>query len=150
MTNYLFICHQNKIRSKAIAKYFSKLLQKRSIEGCVESAGLYVEDEEPDSWGCRSRKINKELCNVADVIFVMEEYMNNKLVEDFGVDKGKIVNLDILDVYWSGQFNQVGLDFGLCGKSEEEKQKIRERPEIQNKWDLKRVLIDRKLEQYIK
>ena len=97
MTNYLFVCGQNRVRSPAAAEYFSRLLKKKCIESHVESAGLSDHSK---------RQISKEICDIADVIFVMEEWMSNKLIKKGYADKTQIINLDILDIYFMGQIHE--------------------------------------------
>ncbi|MFH0924405.1 MAG: protein tyrosine phosphatase [bacterium] len=106
MVNYLFVCFQNKIRSKVISQYFSRLMKEKGIGGNVESAGLYVESEKPDSWDVSSHQVTKEMCSIADIIFVMEEEMGDELVKKYSTKREKIINLDILDTYYGPKFNE--------------------------------------------
>ena len=145
MTNYLFICRLNARRSKKCAKVFSSLLKQENVEGKVKSAGMWADSDSYDG-----RQVSRKLCSGADRIFVMEEWMAAELIKDHQADKDKIINLDILDVYKGGRFAQEGLDWTLdCEWYRGREDEIRDRPEIQGKWDLIMVIQARNLGQYI-
>jgi len=93
MKNYLFVCQHNFTRSKYGAEFFRGYLKGKKKQGKVYSAGLggisiFV-----------GRKVNKKLLKKMDWVFVMEKYMKDYLVRKFGLDKNKIVVLNIEDNY---------------------------------------------------
>jgi predicted protein tyrosine phosphatase len=143
MANYLFVCAKNLSRSPYCEKYFRNFLKEKSIEGKVTSAGTHAEKE----WG---RYFTRGMYDENDVIFVMEGWMKNLIVEDCKCDGNKIVVLDILDIYDEGEFSLNALNSILFYKrNPEEKKKTLERPEIKSRASMREILDSKNLEQYI-
>lgn len=90
---YLFVCKHNFARSKYGEKFLRKYLKENNIEGRVFSAGV--------GWSSilLGRRVSRKILNGVFRIFVMEDYMKDWIVEKFGVDKRKIVVLNIPDDY---------------------------------------------------
>lgn len=88
--HYLFVCHANMHRSKTAEDVCKKIVEQNNLGISVSSAGM--------SRGC-ANPISEELADTADVIFVMEEHMKIELEKIYGQDPGKIVCLDIPDLY---------------------------------------------------
>lgn len=142
MKNYLFVCWQGKSRSPYAAEYFSNILKEKNIEANVISAGIT-----PAS----PTTITKEMCIDADMIFVMEEFLQKKIINKYKINKRKIVNLNILDIYsFGGIFLESLLSQLQRDKSDEENKEIIKKEEIRNKLNLDDVLKNRHLEAYIK
>jgi predicted protein tyrosine phosphatase len=89
-TNYLFVCLANMNRSPTAEAVFQGLVRKKGSNINILSAGLS---------GLAVRPLTKELVEKADLIFVMEDYMKHELQSAFSIDSGKIIVLDISDVY---------------------------------------------------
>ncbi len=89
--NILFICNQNKNRSKR-----AELLLKSSHN--TKSAGLYNEDS-----------LNKEQMSWADLVVVMEDEQRKEIGKRFPAEylKKEIISLGIPDIY---SFEQKELD----------------------------------------
>lgn len=85
--NILFICNQNKHRSKTAEEIFRTQFNTRS-------AGLY--NEHP---------VNQKQIAWADMIVVMEDAQRTELAQRFPqlYLKKRIVSLDIPDIYFRGQ-----------------------------------------------
>ena len=85
--NALFICNQNKNRSKTAELLFQGRFN-------VKSAGLHG-----------GKPITKKDLSWADVVFVMEEEQRRELAKRFPTEylRKRILNLDIPDIY---TFNQ--------------------------------------------
>ncbi len=159
MNTYLFVCRSNKMRSVCCANYFSDLLKDKGICAKIESAGLRVSDPKK-SFGHIPKQATREMFDIANRIFVMEEWMNYELRKDYGVPEEKIINLDILDLYewfddnyriYVGRKSNIEsmLPLILIRKTEKEQNTIRNRVEVIADWSLKRVLQYKHLEQYI-
>ena len=86
----LFICNQNKHRSKTAELVFQR-------KGLVKSAGLHG-----------GKRLTKKELEWADVVFVMEEEHRHEIAKRFPTEylRKRIVNLDIPDIY---TFNQPAL-----------------------------------------
>ena len=87
MTNLLFVCSQNKLRSPTAEQVFS---QREGLE--VSSAGTNNDAENP---------LTAELVEWADVIFVMEREHRTKLQKRFrtSLKSTRVICLDIPDDY---------------------------------------------------
>jgi predicted protein tyrosine phosphatase len=87
MTNALFVCSQNKLRSPTAEAVFANW---PGIE--TDSAGLNNDAEVP---------LSPEQLDWADIIFVMEKSHRNKLSKRFGkhLNGKRVVCLDISDYY---------------------------------------------------
>ena len=90
LSTYLFVCWANMQRSPTAEKVARGLLQANGVKTKTKSAGLSPLSEQP---------INKILVNEADLIFVMEEYMKTFITKQYGIEQGRIINLDIPDIY---------------------------------------------------
>jgi predicted protein tyrosine phosphatase len=90
---YLFVCAANINRSKTAEDVFLKIAAKNSLDVEVGSAGI-----SPFS----TRPVTKAMADQADIIFVMESYMAWELETKYGQDSGKIICLDIPDMYERG------------------------------------------------
>ena len=142
MRKYLFVCWQNQTRSPYVSRYFDNLLKRMGTQGWVASAGLAESS---------NKKVTKEMCNLVDMIFVMEEWMKDELVRKYQVDECKVVNLDILDVYTSdGKFNRSFFESIFLKAKDKERIKLTQREEINLELNLEKVLTMKSLEQYIK
>ena len=82
---YLFICCFNIDRSPTAEAVYEKMAKKKNLEIRVSSAGL----EDSDN------PVTKEMADKADKIFVMEDYMKRKLIENYHQDPQKIINLNV-------------------------------------------------------
>lgn len=83
MTKILFICNQNKNRSKTAEHLFHDKFE-------TKSAGLYT-----------SKPVTPQQLNWADVVMVMEESQRNELAKRFPKQyiQKRILSLDIPDKY---------------------------------------------------
>ena len=88
--HYLFVCYGNLNRSKAAEDICRQTVADLNLPIRCDSAGMSPAAE---------TTINKELCENADIIFVMEEYMKENITTHFGQPAGKIIVLDIPDMY---------------------------------------------------
>ncbi len=87
---YLFVCLANMNRSPTAAEVFKGLARRRGKEVVSLSAGVSPLARQP---------LNASLVARADLIFVMEDYMKESMLRDFDVEEGRIVVLDIPDIY---------------------------------------------------
>lgn len=87
---YLFVCLANMNRSPTAAEVFQGLARKRGRDVVTLSAGVSPLAQQP---------LDASLVARADLIFVMEDYMRESILRDFDVKEGRIVVLDIPDVY---------------------------------------------------
>jgi len=90
---YLFVCAGNRNRSPTAEDIVRAMAAQRGLGIEVRSAGLSPFAE---------RLLTKEMADWADLIFVMEDYMARELETTYGQDPGKIVCLDIPDMYERG------------------------------------------------
>jgi predicted protein tyrosine phosphatase len=88
--HYLFVCHANMDRSPTAETVCARIAIENGLEIEASSAGM--------SDGA-NRPVTKQMADLADKIFVMEPYMANEMVEEYGQNPVKIVCMDILDVY---------------------------------------------------
>jgi predicted protein tyrosine phosphatase len=104
MTNALFICSQNKLRSPTAETIFAKW---PNVE--TDSAGLNNDAETP---------LTPEQINWADIIFVMEKTHRSKLSKQFRsyLNGKRVVCLDIPDDYAYMQEELVKLLEARVGK----------------------------------
>jgi len=91
--HYLFICHANMHRSKTAEDVCREIAEQYGLGISVSSAGMSQASENP---------VMKEMVDKADVIFVMEDYMKTELEQRYKQQPGKIICLDILDIYERG------------------------------------------------
>ncbi len=87
---YLCICAANRQRSPTAEDVLWRMAGERGVDLEVRSAGISVLCENP---------VTEAMVREADVIFVMEDYMARELEKRHVLDPGKIVCLDIPDVY---------------------------------------------------
>ncbi len=85
--NVLFICNQNKHRSKTAEGLFKGLFK-------TASAGLFNE-----------KPLTRQQLQWADVVFVMEESQRKEIAQRFPGEylQKKIISLDIPDIYYYNQ-----------------------------------------------
>lgn len=98
--NYLFVCHANINRSKTAEDVCKAIAEQRNLKIAVTSAGISSLATNP---------VTKEIADRADVIFVMEEYMKTELVVGCRQNPGKIICLNIPDIYERGDPALVGI-----------------------------------------
>ena len=89
-STYLFICSANLNRSIAAEKICRELTNKSNRKTKSESAGVHA---------LANRKVNKIMADKADKIFVMEDYMKQKLIKELNQPAEKIISFDIPDIY---------------------------------------------------
>ncbi|MBS3807845.1 MAG: hypothetical protein KGY60_10110 [Bacteroidales bacterium] len=89
-TTYLFVCLANMNRSPAAAMVMEGLARNRSLPIEAVSAGVSPMARRP---------VSRDLVYRADLIFVMEDYMKQSILRDYDVPEGKIIVLDIPDIY---------------------------------------------------
>lgn len=146
MKNYLFICMSNRNRSVIAEHYFRELLAEKRKEGVVVSAGVTLGSRNP---------VTQEMIDRADKVFVMEESLYEELSLKLNIDRKKVVNLDIQDVYFAprGTFSEHNLGCILDRMTDlgmhTEVSRISQKDELMNGYDLIDVLKSRNLEQYI-
>ena len=98
--HYLFVCHANVHRSKTAEEVCKKIAEQYGLEINVSSAGMSVTSENP---------VTEEMADKADVIFVMEEGMKAELERRCKLSPGKIICLDIPDLYERGDPVLIGI-----------------------------------------
>lgn len=87
---YLFVCMANMQRSPTAEDVARRLAKAKGLPVIAKSAGVSPLAERP---------INKKLAREADLIFVMEEYMKNFIIQSYDIEPGRIINLGIPDIY---------------------------------------------------
>jgi predicted protein tyrosine phosphatase len=88
---YLFVCYANEQRSRTAEDVCRKMAAQRGFDIAVTSAGIAPAANNP---------LTKELVNQADIIFVMEDYMQIAVEEVYGGKGKNIVCFDIPDIYY--------------------------------------------------
>ena len=88
--HYLFVCHANINRSKTAEQVCRKIAEQYGLEIIVSSAGMSQASDNP---------VTKEMADKADIIFVMEDDMKTELERKYKQNPGKIICLDIPDLY---------------------------------------------------
>ena len=91
--HYLFVCHANMHRSKTAEEVCREIAEQNNLEISVSSAGMSQ---------ASANSVSKELADKADVIFVMEDDMKTELEHRYKQNPGKIICLDIPDLYERG------------------------------------------------
>ena len=86
---YLFVCSGHADRSPTAKDVCKKMAEENGLELEVRSAGLEVDTG--------IGQLTRDIADWADRIFVMEQYMIEKLVDDYGQPLEKVVSLDIRD-----------------------------------------------------
>jgi predicted protein tyrosine phosphatase len=87
---FLFVCHANAQRSPTAEEVCRRIAREENLGVEASSAGISRDAKRP---------VTREMAEEADCIFVMEDEMAATLVEDYGLNPGKIVCLDIPDIY---------------------------------------------------
>lgn len=87
---YLFVCLANMNRSPTAAMAMEGLARSRSLPIEAVSAGVSPMARRP---------LSRDLVHRADLVFVMEDYMKQSILRDFDVPEGKVIVLDIPDIY---------------------------------------------------
>jgi predicted protein tyrosine phosphatase len=88
--HFLFVCHANARRSPTAEEVCNRIAREENLSIEASSAGISPEAQRP---------LTGEMADRADRIFVMEKEMVATLLDDYGQDPGKIVCLDIPDLY---------------------------------------------------
>ncbi len=88
--HYLFVCYANVDRSPTAEAVCRRIAAENRLDIEASSAGM--------SNGA-IRPVTKKMADLADKIFVMEPEMAAEMVEGYGQNPGKIVCLEILDLY---------------------------------------------------
>lgn len=91
--HYLFVCAANINRSPTAADVFREMAASNGLDVEVSSAGMSPLSAHP---------VTKAMADQADLIFVMEDYMTREVQTRYGQDSGKIICLDIPDLYERG------------------------------------------------
>ncbi len=87
---YLFVCYANEHRSRTAEEVCKRMAKERNLAIETSSAGVSPGANNP---------LTKELVNQADIIFVMEKYMQEEIEEEYGESAKKIVCFNIPDIY---------------------------------------------------
>jgi len=98
--HYLFVCHANVHRSKTAEDVCRKIAEQYGLEISVSSAGMSQGSDNP---------VTKEMADEADIIFVMEDDMKTELERKYKQNPGKIICLDIPDLYERGDPVLIGI-----------------------------------------
>lgn len=88
--NYLFVCYANSQRSPTAEGVCREIARVNDLEIDASSSGISKGADRP---------LTKEMADKADQIFVMQDYMKTRLVQDYEQNPGKIVCLEIPDIY---------------------------------------------------
>ncbi len=100
----LFVCLGNIERSPKGAKIFKKLALEKKLDVEVSSAGLELykdlspqelKEEFSNDLDHTPKIITQELADKTDIIFVMENYMKEKIIENFKKPEDKIITLNV-------------------------------------------------------
>ena len=146
MANYLFVCSMNVCRSVLAERYFRELLGRRNCPGEVRSAGVCSYAQKP---------LTQDRVDWSKVLFYMDNDIFSEIKKGFKINGQRLFNLDIEDVYEkeTGRFIEDRLDSILDALVNtgfhKEVIRIQDKQEIRERWDLRRVLDSRRLEQYI-
>ena len=87
---FLFVCHANAQRSPTAEEVCRRITREENLGIEASSAGISQDARRP---------VTKEMAEEADRIFVMEDEMATTLVEDYGQSPGKIICLEVPDIY---------------------------------------------------
>ena len=88
--HYLFVCYGNMERSPTAEAVCQRIASENGLDIEASSAGTSDRADRP---------VTKRMADLADKIFVMEPSMVMEMVEEYGQNPGKIVCLDIPDIY---------------------------------------------------
>lgn len=88
--HFLFICAANMNRSPTARRQCQYLAEKINPALSCDSAGLFEVSNNP---------VNQNIIDNSDMVFVMEDYMKEHLLENFEIPESKIIVLDIADRY---------------------------------------------------
>ena len=92
------------------------------------------------------------MANDADIIFAMDTDVYNTIIKEYSQPQKKVVDLDILDMYFGWQYNREMM-IALCTENNRGQwEDIWNRPEVKHQLSLYDVLKIKKccFEQYIK
>jgi predicted protein tyrosine phosphatase len=98
--HYLFVCYMNRDRSPTAEEVCRNMARAKGLDIEVSSAGVSSYARRP---------VTKAIADEADLIFVMEEWMRDELVNKHDQPPEKIVCFDIDDVYERGESRLVRL-----------------------------------------
>ena len=88
---YLFVCYANEQRSRTAEELCKKMAKERGLDIAVNSAGIARGANNP---------LTEEQVNQADIIFVMEDYMQTAVEQEYAGKGKNIVCFDIPDIYY--------------------------------------------------
>jgi predicted protein tyrosine phosphatase len=88
--HFLFVCHANARRSPTAEEVCNRIAREENLSIEASSAGISRDARRP---------LTREIADEADCIFVMEDEMATILIGDYGQEPGRIVCLDIPDLY---------------------------------------------------
>jgi len=89
--HYLFVCYANMDRSPTAEAVCTRIAREHGLDIEASSAGTSSGADRP---------VTKQMADLADKIFVMEQRMVTEMVEEYGQNPAKIVCLDTLDIYF--------------------------------------------------
>src|SRR3989338_7921324 len=104
MKNILVVCELNFARSITAKHVLKRKAKEKNLEINVESAGLFTKEinrnlfEKFIYYSRRlfpRKEMTREKADLADIILVMNDYMAEKITEDYEQSRNKIVCLDI-------------------------------------------------------
>lgn len=87
---YLFVCHANENRSPTAERACKIIAGENNLQIIAASAGVSKASNNP---------LTRDIADKADRIFIMEYEMGAILQEQYKQNPGKIICLDIPDVY---------------------------------------------------
>jgi predicted protein tyrosine phosphatase len=88
--HYLFVCYANVDRSPTAEAVCRRIAAENGLEIEASSAGTSDRAHRP---------VTKRMADLADKIFVMELDMVMEMVEEYGQNPGKVVCMEIPDIY---------------------------------------------------
>jgi hypothetical protein len=136
MKEGITFCKYGAIRSWIICNSLNQLFKKESVEAIVDYAGVSF---------ISLKKVDEKKYNDAHIILITEKYMEEILNRRFGKNGKIIINLDLVNAYWpNGKFNELFFRLSLLGRGYQERQEIKNRQEIREKWSLQKILDYRK------
>ena len=102
----LFVCSGNRDRSPTAQEIFKRMLVERGYRAsCLEdgpdldfyvsSAGTYAISE--------GRQMTKDIGDQADIIFAMDEIIEERVLQDYSQPRDKVKRLDISDTFSFGE-----------------------------------------------
>ncbi len=91
---YLFVCRANVDRSPTAEEVCRRMAKKKKAPVKAVSAGISP---------AAVRPLTRDLVDAADLIFVMEEWMRDRIVEEYGKHPSEVVCLYIPDAFSRGE-----------------------------------------------